>query len=204
MERLHKFLAEVETDDDSDFDNGPEDGLEENFSEHESFCEAESEEDEDSEHEEANNSEWFSSKDGVQWKRTIFRGISFHWSALLFSIFAKVLLESEVSKSLINDLLGSAQFSLAIWPYWVIKIRACSGKVVGCECPLPPSAFPLATWPHWCQDLSLQWQSLASECPLPPSGETGCWQSEIQPPAFLWFILSHLSLCNAEKLIRQW
>ncbi|GBM93130.1 hypothetical protein AVEN_56419-1 [Araneus ventricosus] len=42
MERLRKFLAEVEADEDPDFDNednGPEDIVEEIFSDHESFCE---------------------------------------------------------------------------------------------------------------------------------------------------------------------
>ncbi|GBL73627.1 hypothetical protein AVEN_230633-1 [Araneus ventricosus] len=53
MECLRKFLAEVETDEDSDSDiegNGHEDVLEENFSDHESFSEhyTESEEDGDS------------------------------------------------------------------------------------------------------------------------------------------------------------
>ncbi|GBL89640.1 hypothetical protein AVEN_104602-1 [Araneus ventricosus] len=62
MERLRKRFAGVETDDDSDFDNennGPEDNLEENFSNHESLSEhdTESEEDGDSGYEEVNNSE---------------------------------------------------------------------------------------------------------------------------------------------------
>ncbi|GBM64306.1 hypothetical protein AVEN_189111-1 [Araneus ventricosus] len=42
MERLHKIIAEVETDEDPDFDNednGPEDVLEDIFSDHESFWE---------------------------------------------------------------------------------------------------------------------------------------------------------------------
>ncbi|GBM24725.1 hypothetical protein AVEN_141800-1 [Araneus ventricosus] len=65
IERLRKLFAEVETEGDSDFDNednGPEDILEENFSNHESFSEydKESEEDGDSGNEEVNNSEWFS------------------------------------------------------------------------------------------------------------------------------------------------
>ncbi|GBO43522.1 hypothetical protein AVEN_263436-1 [Araneus ventricosus] len=52
-------------------DNGPEDVLEENFSDHENFSEhdAESEEDGDSGNEETNNKEWFSSKDGVQLRK---------------------------------------------------------------------------------------------------------------------------------------
>ncbi|GBN89501.1 hypothetical protein AVEN_64715-1 [Araneus ventricosus] len=67
MERLRKLFAEVEIDEDSDFDNEgnrPEDILEENFSNHESFSEydTETEEDGDSGNEEVNNSEWFSSK----------------------------------------------------------------------------------------------------------------------------------------------
>ncbi|GBN23331.1 hypothetical protein AVEN_212648-1 [Araneus ventricosus] len=54
MERLRKLRAVVETDGDSDFDNGPEDNLEDNFSNHESFSEhdTESEEDGDSGNEE--------------------------------------------------------------------------------------------------------------------------------------------------------
>ncbi|GBN02826.1 hypothetical protein AVEN_216786-1 [Araneus ventricosus] len=46
MECLRKLLAEVETDEDSNFDNednGPEDILEENFSDHESFSEHDTE-----------------------------------------------------------------------------------------------------------------------------------------------------------------
>ncbi|GBL72113.1 hypothetical protein AVEN_163408-1 [Araneus ventricosus] len=42
MERLRKLLAGVKTDEDSDFeneDNGPEDNLEDNFSNHENFSE---------------------------------------------------------------------------------------------------------------------------------------------------------------------
>ncbi|GBN91465.1 hypothetical protein AVEN_5634-1 [Araneus ventricosus] len=71
MEHLRKLLAEVETDEDSGFDNddnGPENVLEEIFSNHESLSEhdAESEEDRDSGSEEVNSSEWFSSKDDVQ------------------------------------------------------------------------------------------------------------------------------------------
>ncbi|GBN08740.1 hypothetical protein AVEN_64894-1 [Araneus ventricosus] len=64
MESLRKLLAGVETDEDSDLDNednGPEDNLEENFSNHESFSEhdTESEEDRDS-GKEVNKSELFS------------------------------------------------------------------------------------------------------------------------------------------------
>ncbi|GBO07422.1 hypothetical protein AVEN_20858-1 [Araneus ventricosus] len=66
-ERLRKLFAELETDEDSDFDNKgnrPDDILEEKFSNHESFSEydTESEEDGDSGHGEVNNSEWFASK----------------------------------------------------------------------------------------------------------------------------------------------
>ncbi|GBN20986.1 hypothetical protein AVEN_263903-1 [Araneus ventricosus] len=78
IERLRKLLAEDETNEDSDFDNednGPEDVLEENFSDHESFSEhdTKSEEDGDFGNEEVNNSEWFSSEDGVQWGKRKFR-----------------------------------------------------------------------------------------------------------------------------------
>ncbi|GBM51824.1 hypothetical protein AVEN_226752-1 [Araneus ventricosus] len=66
MERLCQLFAEIETDEDSDVDNeenGPEDILEENFSNHESFSEhdTESEGEGDSGNEEVNNSEWCSS-----------------------------------------------------------------------------------------------------------------------------------------------
>ncbi|GBN33979.1 hypothetical protein AVEN_208296-1 [Araneus ventricosus] len=62
MERLRKFLSEVETEEDPAFDNEPEDVLEEIFSDHESFCEhdTESEEDRDSGNEDVNNLELFS------------------------------------------------------------------------------------------------------------------------------------------------
>ncbi|GBN16470.1 hypothetical protein AVEN_233142-1 [Araneus ventricosus] len=75
MERLRKLLAEDETNDDSDFDNGPEDVSEENFSDHESFSEhdTESEEDGDFGNEEVNNSEWFTSNDAVQSRKRKFR-----------------------------------------------------------------------------------------------------------------------------------
>ncbi|GBN04107.1 hypothetical protein AVEN_88938-1 [Araneus ventricosus] len=67
MERLRKLLAEVETNENPDFDNkdnGPEDVLEEIFSDHESFSEhdTESEEEGDSGHEGVNNLEWFHQK----------------------------------------------------------------------------------------------------------------------------------------------
>ncbi|GBN52884.1 hypothetical protein AVEN_193605-1 [Araneus ventricosus] len=69
MEFLRKLVAEVESDEDSDSDNednGSEKILEENFSDHESFCKHDTESDEDSGNEELNNLEWFSSKDDVQ------------------------------------------------------------------------------------------------------------------------------------------
>ncbi|GBO18032.1 hypothetical protein AVEN_13095-1 [Araneus ventricosus] len=71
MQRLVKLLAEVETDEDPDFDNEdpgldnedirPGDDLEEILSDHESFCEfdTESEEDGDSGNEDANNLNFF-------------------------------------------------------------------------------------------------------------------------------------------------
>ncbi|GBM25834.1 hypothetical protein AVEN_32500-1, partial [Araneus ventricosus] len=75
IERLRKLPAEVETEEDPDFDNGPEDVLEEIFSDHESFCEhdTESEEDGDSGDEDVNNLEFFSSKEGIEWRKTKFR-----------------------------------------------------------------------------------------------------------------------------------
>ncbi|GBM64440.1 hypothetical protein AVEN_166683-1 [Araneus ventricosus] len=77
MERLCKLLTELENED-PDYDNegnGPEDVLEEIFSDHESFSEhdTESEEDGGSGNEDANNLEWFSSKGRVQWRKTRFR-----------------------------------------------------------------------------------------------------------------------------------
>ncbi|GBM60008.1 hypothetical protein AVEN_99946-1 [Araneus ventricosus] len=71
MERLRKLLAELETDEHSDFDNedkGPEDVLEENFKDHGSLIDhdTESEKVGDSGNEEMINSELFLSKDGVQ------------------------------------------------------------------------------------------------------------------------------------------
>ncbi|GBN43738.1 hypothetical protein AVEN_219641-1, partial [Araneus ventricosus] len=56
-------------------DNGPEDVLEEIFSDHESFCEhdTESEEDGDSGNEDVNNFELFSSKEGIERRKTQFR-----------------------------------------------------------------------------------------------------------------------------------
>ncbi|GBM07093.1 hypothetical protein AVEN_177061-1 [Araneus ventricosus] len=70
-ERLHKFLADVETDEDPDFDNegnGPKNDLKEIFTYHENFCEhdTESEEDGDSGNEDVNNLELFSSKEGIE------------------------------------------------------------------------------------------------------------------------------------------
>ncbi|GBM32016.1 hypothetical protein AVEN_161810-1 [Araneus ventricosus] len=77
-ERLRKPLAEVETDEDSDFDNEdnrPEDVLEENFSDFESFSEHDTELEGggDSGNGELNNSEWFTSEDGAQWRKRKFR-----------------------------------------------------------------------------------------------------------------------------------
>ncbi|GBO05257.1 hypothetical protein AVEN_157488-1 [Araneus ventricosus] len=80
-ERLSKLLAEVETDEDPDFDNGSEDVLEETFSDHESFCDhdTESEEDGDSGNEDVNNLELFSSKEGIECRKTKFRqNIRYH------------------------------------------------------------------------------------------------------------------------------
>ncbi|GBN57138.1 hypothetical protein AVEN_182160-1 [Araneus ventricosus] len=75
IELLRKLLAEVETVGDSDFGNEPEDVLEENFSDHELSSEhdTESEKDGDSGNEEMNNSEWFTSNDGAQRRKTKFR-----------------------------------------------------------------------------------------------------------------------------------
>ncbi|GBM27646.1 hypothetical protein AVEN_169198-1, partial [Araneus ventricosus] len=53
LERLRKFLAEVETDEDLDFDNeenGSEDVSEENISGHENFSEHDTESEEDGRH----------------------------------------------------------------------------------------------------------------------------------------------------------
>ncbi|GBN08459.1 hypothetical protein AVEN_172681-1 [Araneus ventricosus] len=64
-EPLRKLLAEVETDEDPDFgneDNGPQDDLEEIFSDHESFSEHDTESDGDSGNEDVNNLEWFHQK----------------------------------------------------------------------------------------------------------------------------------------------
>ncbi|GBN89101.1 hypothetical protein AVEN_112469-1 [Araneus ventricosus] len=74
MERLRKCLAEVETDFDNE-DNAHEDILEDIFSDHASFIEhyTESEENGDLGNKEVNNSEWFSSKDGVYWRKMKFR-----------------------------------------------------------------------------------------------------------------------------------
>ncbi|GBN78596.1 hypothetical protein AVEN_150708-1 [Araneus ventricosus] len=78
MERLRKLLAEVESDEDPNFDNednGPEDVSEEILSDYESFCEhdTESEEDGDSGNEDVNNLELFSSKEGIEWRKSKFR-----------------------------------------------------------------------------------------------------------------------------------
>ncbi|GBO32103.1 hypothetical protein AVEN_263966-1 [Araneus ventricosus] len=78
MERFRKLLAEVEIDEHADFDtedNGPEDVLEEIFSNHECLYEhdKDSEGDGDSRNEEVNNLELFSSKEGIEWRKTKFR-----------------------------------------------------------------------------------------------------------------------------------
>ncbi|GBN87606.1 hypothetical protein AVEN_79573-1 [Araneus ventricosus] len=74
MERIRKLLDEVETDEDSDFDNednGPQDVLEEISSDHESFCERDTDsEDGDSEFEDVNNLKLFPSKGGIEWRKT--------------------------------------------------------------------------------------------------------------------------------------
>ncbi|GBN03634.1 hypothetical protein AVEN_198019-1 [Araneus ventricosus] len=77
-ERLRKLLAEIETDEDPDFDNegnGHEDVLEDIFSDHENFCEhnMESEKDGDSGNEDVNNLELFPSKEGTEYKTAKFR-----------------------------------------------------------------------------------------------------------------------------------
>ncbi|GBN68782.1 hypothetical protein AVEN_70109-1, partial [Araneus ventricosus] len=64
-----------ETDENPDFDNddnGPEDDLEERFSDYEIFCEhdTESEEDGDSGNEDVNNLELFSTEEGIEYGRT--------------------------------------------------------------------------------------------------------------------------------------
>ncbi|GBN70424.1 hypothetical protein AVEN_227427-1 [Araneus ventricosus] len=78
MKRLRKLLAQVETNEDPNFDNednGSEDLLEVIFSDHESFCkqDTESEEDGDFESEDVNDLELFSSKESIQWRKTKFR-----------------------------------------------------------------------------------------------------------------------------------
>ncbi|GBN62749.1 hypothetical protein AVEN_103749-1 [Araneus ventricosus] len=72
MERLRKLLAEIENDEDSYFDNGPEDILEKTFSDHESFSERDTESEEDGyfRNEEVNNSKWFTSNESVQRTKT--------------------------------------------------------------------------------------------------------------------------------------
>ncbi|GBN13737.1 hypothetical protein AVEN_226959-1 [Araneus ventricosus] len=67
VERLRKLLAEVETDEDPDFDNednGPDDVADEIFPDNVNFCEhnTESEEDGDSGNEDLNNLQLFSTK----------------------------------------------------------------------------------------------------------------------------------------------
>ncbi|GBN19463.1 hypothetical protein AVEN_210323-1 [Araneus ventricosus] len=74
-ERLRKLLSEIETDEDSDFDNGPENILEKNFSDHASFSERDTESEEDGyfRNEEGNNWKWFTSNDGVKWRKANFK-----------------------------------------------------------------------------------------------------------------------------------
>ncbi|GBL79404.1 hypothetical protein AVEN_92589-1 [Araneus ventricosus] len=82
-ERSRKLLTEVETDE----DNGPEDVLEEIFSDHESFCEHDTEsEDGGFGNEDVNNLELFSSKEGIERRKTKFmQNISCHNSVTLTS-----------------------------------------------------------------------------------------------------------------------
>ncbi|GBM77604.1 hypothetical protein AVEN_165631-1 [Araneus ventricosus] len=75
MELLRKLLAEIETDEDSDFeneDNEPENNLKENYPDHECFSEHDtvSEEYGESGNEKMNNSECSTSTDSVQWRKT--------------------------------------------------------------------------------------------------------------------------------------
>ncbi|GBM66281.1 hypothetical protein AVEN_235784-1 [Araneus ventricosus] len=74
MERIRKLLAGVESDEDPNFDNecnGPEDDLEEIFSDHETFWkhDTESEENRDSGNVVVNNLQLFSSKEGIEWRK---------------------------------------------------------------------------------------------------------------------------------------
>ncbi|GBM81386.1 hypothetical protein AVEN_107118-1 [Araneus ventricosus] len=75
MEHLRKLLAEVETDEDSGFDNednGPEDDLERIFQIMKVSAKM-IRNDKRTEILKVNNSEEFLSKDGVQWRKTKFR-----------------------------------------------------------------------------------------------------------------------------------
>ncbi|GBN17088.1 hypothetical protein AVEN_108153-1 [Araneus ventricosus] len=84
MKRLRKLLVEVVTDEDPNFDNecnGPEDDLEAIFLDHETFSkhDSESEENRDSGNVVVNNLQLFSSKEGIEWRKTKFRqNISCH------------------------------------------------------------------------------------------------------------------------------
>ncbi|GBN05062.1 hypothetical protein AVEN_117933-1 [Araneus ventricosus] len=78
MERFRKLLAEVETNEDRDFDNEdsvPEDFLEDIFSDHENFCEHDTGSEADGYYgnEDVNNLEMFSTKEGIEWRKTKFR-----------------------------------------------------------------------------------------------------------------------------------
>ncbi|GBL90174.1 hypothetical protein AVEN_227226-1, partial [Araneus ventricosus] len=78
VERVRKLLATVQTDEYPDLcneDNGPDDGLELIFSDHENFCDnkTKSEVDRDSGNEDENNLKLFSSKEGIGWRKTKFR-----------------------------------------------------------------------------------------------------------------------------------
>ncbi|GBM73504.1 hypothetical protein AVEN_74766-1 [Araneus ventricosus] len=75
MERLCELLADVETDEDPDFeneDNGPEDVFEEIFSAHESFCKHDMESEEHGDSGNVNNLELFSLKEGIDWRKRKF------------------------------------------------------------------------------------------------------------------------------------
>ncbi|GBO32283.1 hypothetical protein AVEN_119790-1 [Araneus ventricosus] len=74
MERLRKLLAEVGTDEDPDFDNVPENVLEDIFSDLENFCEHDTGSEEDGYYgnEDVNNLELISTKEGIEWRKTKF------------------------------------------------------------------------------------------------------------------------------------
>ncbi|GBM25647.1 hypothetical protein AVEN_82763-1 [Araneus ventricosus] len=118
MERLRKLFAEVETDDDSDFDNednGSEDILAENFSNHESFREydTESEEDGDSGNEEVYLRPIFEATRGLLWDclRNFERHMS--WHPLHPKVFAAPI------KNIFSDGLSACMEDV-----WRIGLRA--------------------------------------------------------------------------------